>query len=79
MKSLLLTVLVICISGFVNHVAAEDSDDFTLSGDDAIVAKSSNEISVSVAEQIAKACVSWAEEQGQRCHRQSESALIPSL
>lgn len=66
MKSLAASLLVLCVTGFSFQVAAQEIDDFTLSGDDAIAAKSSTEISVKAAEQIAKACVSWAEERGRR-------------
>ena len=66
MKSLATSLLVPCVVGFSFQAAAQDIDGFTLSGEDAVAAKSSTEISVTTAEQIAKACVSWAEERGRR-------------
>jgi uncharacterized protein GlcG (DUF336 family) len=47
-------------------LVAQDIEDFTISGDDAIATRSTTEISVETAEKIAKACVAWAEEQDTR-------------
>ena len=66
MKSVAASLLVLCAIGFGIQTAAQGIDDFTLSGDDAVAAKSSTEISVNAAERIARACVSWAEERGRR-------------
>jgi glc operon protein GlcG len=59
----LFMVAALCISG---QLCAQNIDEFTLSGDDAIEARSETEINVATAERIAKECVRWASEQGRR-------------
>lgn len=66
-STVLRCLLVVASSiGIVSQASAQSIDDFTLSGDDAIEARSTTEINVATAERIAKECVAWASEQGRR-------------